>query len=84
MAGQTNGKVHSHTTTDHDEIRQWAEERQGKPACVIGTGEPGEVGLLRIDFPGGDKKDGEILQRISWDEWFDKFDDENLAFIFQE
>ena len=32
----------SKTTTDHDEIRRWAEERGGKPATVKGTESGGE------------------------------------------
>jgi hypothetical protein len=28
---------HSHTTTDHGEIRQWVEERAVTPAAVKGT-----------------------------------------------
>ena len=71
----------SKVTTDHGEIRRWVEERSGHPACVKGTGE-GEPGVLRIDYPSftGDQ----TLQRISWDEWFDKFDGSNLAFLYQE
>jgi hypothetical protein len=72
----------SKTTTDHDEIRRWAEERGGKPATVKGTESGGEeAGVLRIDFPGGEE---DRLEEISWDEWFDKFDSENLAFLYQE
>src|SRR4051794_34732042 len=42
----------SKTTTDHDEIRRWAEERGGRPATVEGTEGGGEdAGVLRIDFP---------------------------------
>lgn len=69
-------------TTDHDEIRRWVEERGGHPACVRGTGNKGDVGLLRIDFPGytGEQK----LQPISWDEFFEKFDEQGLALLFQE
>jgi hypothetical protein len=41
-------------TTDHDEIRKWAESRGGKPATIKGTPKAGEeAGLLRIDFPTG-------------------------------
>ncbi|HEX7297443.1 MAG TPA: bifunctional DNA primase/polymerase [Solirubrobacteraceae bacterium] len=68
-------------TTDHDEIRRWVEEHGGKPAMVRGTGD-GEAGVLRIDFPGGAGEDQ--LEHISWDEWFEKFDRENLAFLYQE
>ena len=43
----------SHTTTDHDEIRRWVEEHDGRPATVKGTGSGDDAGVLRIDFPGG-------------------------------
>lgn len=39
-------------TTDHQEIRQWVEAREGKPERVKGTGSKEDAGLLRIDFPG--------------------------------
>jgi len=74
MASKTN------TTTDHDEIRQWVEKHDGAPATVVGTGD--EVGILRIDFPGGAGEDR--LRHIDWDQWFDKFDQENLSFLYQE
>jgi len=67
---------------DHEEIRQWAEERGAHPACVRGTGGKGDVGMIRLDFPG--YVGAESLQEISWDEWFDKFDERNLALIVQE
>lgn len=69
----------SHTTTDHDEIRMWVEQHDGRPASVAGTGEPG---VLRIDFPGGAGEDQ--LTHISWEDWFAKFDEEDLAFLYQE
>jgi hypothetical protein len=71
----------SKTTTDHETIRSWVEERDGKPASVRGTGD-GDAGVLRIDFPGGAGEDE--LEHISWDEWFEKFDQNNLAFLYQE
>jgi hypothetical protein len=74
-------KSESKTTTDHDEIRGWVEEHDGSPAAVRGTGN-GDVGVLRIDFPGGAGEDE--LEHISWDEWFEKFDSEDLAFLYQE
>jgi hypothetical protein len=69
-------------TTNHHEIRRWAEARKGRPACVKGTGGRGDVGILRIDFPGYSGE--ESLQAISWDEWFQQFDDNNLALLIQE
>lgn len=70
------------TTTDHDEIRRWVEEHDGRPVSVRGTGEGGEAGVLRIDFPGGAGE--ERLEPIDWEDWFAKFDAENLAFLYQE
>jgi hypothetical protein len=69
-------------TTDHDQIRRWAEERGGTPARVKGTGNDNDPGILRIDFPGG--AGGESLEHIGWDEWFEKFDENGLAAILQE
>lgn len=67
----------SRTTTDHDEIRRWAEARDGHPARVKGQG---EGGILRIDF--GEPEDS--LEEIDWDTFFEIFDDNDLAFLYQE
>src|SRR5438445_75436 len=75
-------KAESKTTTDHDEIRRWAEERKAQPACVRGTGGEGDIGMLRLDFPGYSGE--QSLEPISWDDWFDKFDERNLAFLHQD
>jgi hypothetical protein len=68
--------------TDHRKIREWAEERGAKPACVKGTGGKNDPGMIRLDFPGFTGE--ESLQPISWDEWFKAFDDNNLALLVQE
>jgi hypothetical protein len=72
----------SKTTTDHDEIRRWAEERGGAPAEVESTARGSQTGIIRLDFPGfsGAGK----LKKISWDEWFEKFDDSGLALVYQD
>jgi hypothetical protein len=72
----------STTTTDHDTIRRWVEERGGRPAAVKGTGNGDDAGILRIDFPG--RGDDDSLEEISWDEFFEKFEDSNLAFLYQD
>lgn len=86
MATQTKHETHSkhgsQTTTDRDEIIAWAEARGARPACVKGTGGKKDVGMIRLDFPGfsGEGK----LEEISWDEWFDKFEESKLALVYQE
>lgn len=72
----------SKTTTDHDIIRRWAEKRGAVPSTVARTRSAKDVGVIRLDFPGFSGEGS--LQQISWDEFFDKFDTEGLAFVFQE
>jgi hypothetical protein len=72
----------SRTLTDHEEIMKWAEERNAKPSCVLGTGDEKDSGVLRLDFPGYSGEDS--LQPISWDEWFHKFDENALALLVQD
>jgi ferritin-like metal-binding protein YciE len=70
-----------HTTTDHDFIRQWVEERGGWPARVKGTESGDDAGLIRVDFPG---YSGEGLEKIDWDAWFRAFDSRGLAFLHRD
>ena len=70
------------STTDHDVIRKWAEARRGRPATVKRTGDDEEPGVLRIDFPGYRGK--QSLEEISWEEFFEKFEEKKLAFLYQE
>ena len=71
----------SQKTTDHDQIKSWVEERDGHPATVSDTKSGDEPGMIRIEFPNGDS-DG--LEKISWEAFFDKFEESNLAFLYQE
>jgi hypothetical protein len=69
-------------TIDHDEIRAWVEERGGFPAHVKrGSGE-NDLGILRIDYPGYSGEDS--LERVEWDQWFEAFDEDGLAFLHQD
>ena len=70
----TQTTTRTQTTTDHDTIREWAEERGGRPAVVIGTE------ILRFDF--GEPEDN--LQPIEWDAFFEMFEENNLALKYQE
>ncbi len=73
----------SKTTTNHDQIRRWAEARHAQPARVKGTGSRGrDPGMIRLDFPGYSGRGK--LEPISWDQWFKSFDDNDLALVYQE
>src|SRR5215217_961780 len=65
------------TTTDHETIQKWVEERDRRP-CVIRT--EGKGGVLRIDF--GEKE--EAFEEVDWDEFFKIFDYSELAFLYQD
>ena len=56
--------------------------RAGVPARVRDTESDDGAGVLRIDFPEGGGE--EPLEHISWDEWFQAFDEESLCFLYQE
>ena len=76
MAGE------SKITTNHATIQKWAEERSGKPAIVAGTADrPEGIGMLRISFAKGA---GRSLKQISWEDFFNTFDERNLAFLYQD
>jgi hypothetical protein len=70
----------ANATTDHEKIRQWTEKRGGHPATVKRTEHGKEAGILRLDFDPPD----EALEKISWDQFFEKFEDADLAFLYQE
>ena len=69
------------TTTNHEEIRRWVEERGGLPTAVKNTLSGDAAGVLYINFPGADKRD---VDEISWEEFFKTFDRQNLAFEYEE
>ena len=72
----------SRTTTNHEEIRNSVEERGGNPARVKGTDEKGTSGVLVIDYPG--YSGTQTLEAISWDEFFQGFEENKLAFLYQD
>jgi hypothetical protein len=71
-------------TTDHDEIRKWAEARGGRPAVVRSTQSKDSTGIIRIEFPDAPNAQDDNLEEITWDEFFEKFDEAKLALLYQE
>ena len=69
-------------TIRHDTIRRWVEERGGKPAHVKKTRRGDDPGILRIDFPGFSGE--QTLEQLGWDEFFEWFDKNELALLYQD
>lgn len=62
-------------TIDHTEIRNFIEGHKGTPVRTTTTKE------LQVRFPG---RDDTSLENIPWEEFFTTFEDNNLAFMYQE
>jgi hypothetical protein len=74
------------TTTDHDEIKQWAQRFEGKPQVIESPEAGAEKPALRISFPG---EKGEIsfgharsIRDSNWTEFFRIFEDLELAIVY--
>ena len=59
-------------TADHAEIRRWVEEHGGRPGLVETDGRE----RLAVTF------DPDACRPVSWDEFFERFDRESLAFAY--
>jgi hypothetical protein len=67
--------------TDHEEIRDWAEQRGGVPSVVKDTERHGSgAGILRFDFDGQE----ESLKKVDWDTFFKTFEEKKLALLAQD
>lgn len=68
-------------TTDHKEIKDWAEKHGGEPSIIKGTEKDGSgEGLLRIHFPGKSDDNGSF-EKVSWDDFFKEFESSKLALL---
>lgn len=74
----------SRTTKDPEEIRKWAEARGAVPAEVASTESSGEPGIIRFMFPKAPKRKDAALREISWDDFFRKFQENNLELVYQD
>lgn len=63
----------SKITTNHEEIREWAEAQGGEPCGVVGTT------IIRIRFPGNTSR---TLRAIDWEVFFSVFEAEKLALLY--
>lgn len=79
MVGDSTENGRIETTTDHETIRRWIEERGSTAARVIEPAgdDPGSLAVV----PEG--TDDESVEEITWEEFFRIFEEENLAFVYQ-
>jgi hypothetical protein len=75
----------SRITTDHEEIRKWAEKFGGRPQVIDDPQAEADTMGIRIDFP--DHFDDEFLSEtkvrdVSWEEFFRKLDEQDLALMY--
>ncbi|MGV3539756.1 MAG: hypothetical protein ACO1OQ_08095, partial [Rufibacter sp.] len=52
-----------------------------RASLPLGSGSGAEAGLLRINFSGYAEDN---LEEISWEEFFEKFEEKKLAFLYQD
>jgi hypothetical protein len=67
-------------TTDHEKIKKWAEMRSAVPCTAESIEEPDDRTILRFGFQNKE----EDLEAVSWDEFFEAFERNNLAFLYQD
>ncbi|MEA1932555.1 MAG: hypothetical protein U9O06_13555 [Euryarchaeota archaeon] len=66
-------------TTDHETIREWVEQRDGTPAQETGQGDD-----ARSLYVVQEDETMEGLEPISWEAFFETFEAEELAFVYQD
>jgi hypothetical protein len=74
--------VHTKLTRDHREIQHWVQERDGRPGVVRTSEDPNAPVTLEVDFPGHSGE--QTVQSITWEEFFDHFDREQLLFAYKD
>jgi len=73
------------TTSDHGEIKRWAEERGGTPAIIDHPHAQADKQGIRIDFPGtADDAIKSLTRPASWDEFFRVFEDQELLLAYDD
>src|SRR5262245_27706738 len=74
----------THTLTDHESIKRWARAHGATPARVKGTRQGDEVDALRFEFEMEATNHDSRLERVDWEEWFQRFDRSGLALMVDE
>ena len=78
----SNDADEANATTDHALVRELVEQGDGYPAHLAESEGTGDGGLLRIGSERGDPDDS--LKEISWDEFFDEFEEKELMLVYED
>jgi len=73
----------SSKTTDHRQIKSWADTRGGIPTRIKKTSKANRDGYLHIYFPEANE-DNTCFQPITWQTFFDIFKSAQLEFVYQD
>ena len=74
-------------TTDHEEIKSWAERSGGRPEVIDDPHAEADVVAPRIGFPhqpDDSQVSPRLVREVLWEEFFAHFEEQSLAFEFQE
>jgi hypothetical protein len=77
----------THVTTDHEQIRLWSDSHKAHPEIIENTEALAEAPVLRLEFPGEGEEDlseNRSPHRVSWEEFFQKFEELGLAFEYED
>jgi hypothetical protein len=80
LAAVTRELTMAQTTTDDATIDKRAEAGSGRSARVKGTNDAKDAGPLRPDFG----KSEESSEAITWEELFEKFQERELASLYED
>ena len=69
------------STSNHDEIRKWAEAHNALPAEFASTSHDGEPRILGFILPAQPPGD---LEKVSWEQFFAVFDMTGLALVYRQ
>lgn len=64
---------------DHDDIRQWAEQRNAAPARVMPDADHPDADELTLSFR--QNREGGGVELLTWEEWLSRFENEGLALL---
>ena len=78
MASEESDDAGEHRTTDHALVQSLVEERGGYPGHEPQSTGEGDRALLRI----GDHDADEDLEEMSWDTFFEVFEEKDLAYVY--